>query len=127
MAVFLNAQNGAPITAYNTATSNGKETAKEAARFLTQMGKRGWTQVDPSRVTSGIKNDWGSQNPPLIRLWWWALSYQIKTWAALKGLDLAAAGQTFVQMSQSLVTPMIFLWVPGCIEGLPCESEGPQS
>ncbi len=69
------AENGAPITAFETAMKGGKIDPREAARYIEKLKTLGQV-IEEDQVPQKIKDLWQNGPPPAIRFWWWTLAYQ---------------------------------------------------
>jgi hypothetical protein len=109
------AENGAPITGYNTGMRLGVYTEKEATRFLGKLVERGYTQVQPSQLPSTITSVWGKdKNPPVIRYWIWSIAYQVEVYARMAALSVAEAASALLSWAGSSLTTPLFFIVPDC-------------
>ena len=113
-AVIL-AENGAPVTGFNTAIRHEKLNPTEAANFLGKMINRGYVKISAESLPREITNNWGSTKaPPVIRYIVWALAYQVEVYARVAALSVAqAATELMSWVGNSLVTPLFFV-VPDC-------------
>ncbi len=82
--VGLFASDGAPITSYNTGTGLGS--------YIDRMSLRGFREVSSDAVPREIRENWVEGTAPTLRMWFWALKYQVAKYAAVAQAAAASAG-----------------------------------
>ncbi|KKQ48052.1 MAG: hypothetical protein US95_C0043G0010 [Candidatus Woesebacteria bacterium GW2011_GWB1_38_5] len=84
--VTILAQNGSPITAFDSAIRHGKYNPNEAARMMRKFLEIA-RQINPEEVPGDIVKNWKDNPPPLIRYVAWSLQSKAAELAAKYSLS----------------------------------------
>ncbi len=108
-------ESGAIITGYDPSIKNSLPRSGEYAKFLAKMFARGYREISPSEVPSGIIKNWGNNRLPLLRIWWWAVSFQARYYMAMLGTTFSQAITDIANFvgGRLITIPILFFW-PGC-------------
>ncbi|HLD51128.1 hypothetical protein A3K34_01600 [candidate division WWE3 bacterium RIFOXYC1_FULL_40_10] len=105
---FICSPNGAPITAYDTA----KKTVDAA---MSWVSGRGWTVIkSEGELSSGIRTNWLQGTPPVLRYWWWALSYNAAQLAFRTSMSIGAVLSGIAQFASGAESFFFLIWIDPC-------------
>lgn len=103
---------GSPITAFNCGYRGGCYNEAQALRYVAKSLTKGFVEVPTAQVPSAIRENWNSSSPPLWRLWWWAVSAQVREQAARTAVTTAQAGEAFAALFGGIMATPVMIFIP---------------